>query len=294
MGNRRRNLFVLLDRARACARSRRLVIAKKPTVLGLDLKGGTQLVYVARPTPQEPVVTADDINRAIEIIRQRADKLGVSEPEISRVGSDQIQVGLPNVSNAKRAIDQIGTTAQLYLYDFERNVIPPPHSSAPEGPGQLAAAPQGPDRPTRSPNEYSAVKFAGTQKPKCFKNECTANGPTYYLFNERATSRSATRPRTRRTSTASSSSKPLKKPSRRRPAHGPPGHRRPLRARRRTTRARPPTRARPGRRTTTSCTTARRSPALTSPTRSRASTRSPTSRIVTFGFTDRGGRRSRR
>ncbi|MDX6637757.1 MAG: SecD/SecF fusion protein, partial [Solirubrobacterales bacterium] len=155
-------------------------VMAKPTVLGLDLKGGTQLVYVARPTPQEPVVTADDIERSISIIRERADKLGVSEPEISRVGSDEIQVGLPNVANAKRAIDQIGTTSQLYLYDFERNVIPPPHSSAPKDPTTAVA-----QDPTvySFPNLYEAVKFAHTQKPNCFKKECTTTGPTYYLFN---------------------------------------------------------------------------------------------------------------
>ena len=64
-------------------------------MLGLDLKGGTELVYQGRPTPQVPEVTPEDIDRAIEIIRERVDSLGVSEPEISRVGEDQIEVGLP-------------------------------------------------------------------------------------------------------------------------------------------------------------------------------------------------------
>src|SRR3954470_18705037 len=182
MASRRRNLIVLFIVLGLCAASA-VVIAAKPTVLGLDLKGGTQLVYIARPTPQEPQVTADDINRSISIIRQRADKLGVSEPEISRVGSDEIQVDLPNVSNAKRAIDQIGTTAQLYLYDFEGNVIPPPHSSAPKNPAQSPPPPQGLSAYAFT-DEYSAVKFAGAQKPECFENKCTANGPTYSLFDK--------------------------------------------------------------------------------------------------------------
>src|SRR3954451_3531248 len=124
MASRRRNLIVLFIVLGLCAPSA-VVIAAKPTVLGLDLKGGTQLVYIARPIPQEPQVTADDINLSISIIGQRADKLCVSEPEISRVASDEIQVDLPTVSNANRAIDQIGTSAQLYFYDFEGNVIPP-------------------------------------------------------------------------------------------------------------------------------------------------------------------------
>jgi SecD/SecF fusion protein len=157
-----------------------IVVLAKPTVLGLDLKGGTQLVYVARPTPKNPEVTPDDIERSIEIIRERADKLGVAEPVIARVGQTEIQVGLPNVENSKRAIDQIGTTSQLYLYDFERNVIPPPNASAPRHPAKSQAQ----DPAVYSfPSLYEAVKFAGKQKPECFQNECTANGPTYYLFN---------------------------------------------------------------------------------------------------------------
>src|SRR5919201_5357713 len=128
MARRRRNLFILLFVVGLTAVSA-LVIASKPTVLGLDLRGGTQLVYQARPTPQTPQVTPDAIDRAIEIIRKRTDTLGVSEPEISRLGSDGIQVGLPNVQNAQQAIKQIGTTSQLYFYDFEGNVVPPPNAN---------------------------------------------------------------------------------------------------------------------------------------------------------------------
>jgi SecD/SecF fusion protein len=124
MGKRRRNLLILLFVIGLTAASA-IVIASKPTVLGLDLRGGTQLIYQGEPTARTPNITPDDIDRAIEIIRQRADKLGVSEPEISRLGEKGIQVGLPNVQNAQQAIKQIGTTSQLYFYDFEGNVVPP-------------------------------------------------------------------------------------------------------------------------------------------------------------------------
>jgi SecD/SecF fusion protein len=168
MGSRRRNLFVLLLVLGMLAASL-VVIASKRTVLGLDLRGGTQLVYQGRPTPQTPEVTPDDIDRAIEIIRERTDKLGVAEPEISRVGRDGIQVGLPDVQNADRAIAQIGTTAQMYFYDFERNVIPPPGSR-----GNVEAT---------YPNLYDAVSAASKRKPECFEGQCTTNGPTFYLFD---------------------------------------------------------------------------------------------------------------
>jgi SecD/SecF fusion protein len=140
-------------------------------VLGLDLEGGTELVYQGRPTPQNPQIQGDDIDRAIEIIRKRTDALGVAEPEISRIGEDSIRVGLPNVENAQQAIDQVGQTAQMYFYDWEPNVIPNPTLTN-VSPGEASF-----DR------YYDAVKFASKQKPECFEDKCTTSGPSLYLFN---------------------------------------------------------------------------------------------------------------
>ena len=155
MGSRRRNAFIIALVLALLAASA-VVIASKPTVLGLDLKGGTQLVYEARGTPQAPNPTADDIERAINIIRTRTDKFGVAEPEISRLGEKGIQVGLPNVQNAEQAIAQVGKTAQLYFYDLEANIVPPPKKGVPKDP---------PNSPDPNPNVYtfpnlwSAVKL---------------------------------------------------------------------------------------------------------------------------------------
>jgi SecD/SecF fusion protein len=180
MGGRRRSLLVIglvLGLLAASA----VVIATKPTVLGLDLSGGTQLVYQARATPQTPDVNAEAIDRAINIIRTRTDRFGVSEPEISRLGETGIQVGLPDVQNAQQAIDQIGTTAQLYFYDLEANIVPPDRPGVPKDPANSA-------NPNPSvytfPNLHEAVKFASKRKPECFQDKCTTNGPTYYLFDK--------------------------------------------------------------------------------------------------------------
>ncbi len=180
MGGRRRNLFVLLV-VIALTVASAIVIASKPTVLGLDLRGGTQLVYRGEPTARTPTISPDDIDRAIEIIRQRADKLGVSEPEISRLGSTGIQVGLPNVQNAQQAIEQIGTTSQLYFYDFEGNVVPPPGKNIPRDP---AASPDPNPNVYTFPNLYEAVQFASKRKAECFQNQCTTDGSTHYLFDK--------------------------------------------------------------------------------------------------------------
>jgi SecD/SecF fusion protein len=178
MGSRRRNTFIVLLVLALLVLSG-LVIATKPTVLGLDLKGGTQLVYDARPTPAVQTVDANAIDRAINIIRTRTDKFGVSEPEISRIGQTGIQVGLPNVQNAQQAIDQVGKTAQLYFYDLEANIIPPP--GAPKDPTT---------QPDPNPNQYTfpdlwtAVNFASKQKTEC--DNCTTQGPSYYLFDKKS------------------------------------------------------------------------------------------------------------
>jgi SecD/SecF fusion protein len=170
MGNRRRNLFILSFVAAlviACL----IVIKEKPTILGLDLEGGTELIYQGRPTPQNPDIQGDDIDRAIEIIRKRTDALGVAEPEISRIGQDSIRVGLPNVENAEQAINQVGQTAQLYLYDWEPNAIGnPAKTNVPRGEAYF-------DR------YYDAVKLGSQQQPECFEDECTTSGPSFYLFN---------------------------------------------------------------------------------------------------------------
>jgi SecD/SecF fusion protein len=129
MTDRRRNALILLIVAGLIAGSL-AVIATKKTRLGLDLKGGVELVYQAKPTAQSKV-DAESLNRAIDIMRKRVDKLGVSQPEIQRSGADEINVALPNVSNSARAEQEVGKVAQLFFYDWEPNVIGPSGQPAP-------------------------------------------------------------------------------------------------------------------------------------------------------------------
>jgi SecD/SecF fusion protein len=158
MSSRRRNLFVILMMLGFLAVSG-IVIAVKQTRLGLDLKGGVELVYQGEPTPQSQV-TPEAINRAIDIIRKRVDQLGVAEPEIQRLGQTQIDVGLPGIKDLARAKRQVGSTAQLYFYDWEKSVIGNP----------------------RSPitGLYAAVKKASTM-PAVVDSNNTTKGQ-YYLF----------------------------------------------------------------------------------------------------------------
>src|SRR5919206_1932654 len=122
MSERRRSLLILLAVVALMAGAA-VAVATKPTKLGLDLQGGVQLVYQAKPTPQQPTLTADALERALDIMRQRVNAFGVSETELERAGKDQLEVNLPGVSDAERAARQVGSTAQLFFYDWEANVL---------------------------------------------------------------------------------------------------------------------------------------------------------------------------
>src|SRR5215208_498131 len=102
-------------------------IHKKAT-LGLDLQGGLEVVMQAVPPPNRKLQKSD-IDRSVEIMRNRVDKLGVSEPEIRKQGTDQILIQLAGVHNKAQAAALIGKTAQLEFYDLETDLTGPSRSA---------------------------------------------------------------------------------------------------------------------------------------------------------------------
>jgi SecD/SecF fusion protein len=174
MSERRRSLLILLVVLGLIAASV-VAIASKPTKLGLDLKGGVQLVYLAKPTPQQPTVTQDALGRALDIMRQRVDAFGVAEPELSLLGSNQIEVNLPGVSDAQRAANQVGSTAQLFFYDWEANIL---DASCKTDPTQV----NGGQQPTAG--LYKAVQQAGKCKPQVDGNNNAGAAPRFYAFDK--------------------------------------------------------------------------------------------------------------
>ena len=104
-----------------------LGITRSP-VLGLDLQGGLEVVLEAQAPPGREVTDAD-LDRSIEIMRNRIDKIGVSEPEIRKQGSNQIVIELAGVHDQGRAAELIGKTAQLQFYDLEGDLTGPSISS---------------------------------------------------------------------------------------------------------------------------------------------------------------------
>ena len=97
---------------------------EKPATLGLDLQGGLEVTLQAVPPKNRPLQKAD-LDRSLEILRDRIDKLGVAEPDIRKQGDDQIVIALPGVDDPDRILRIIGQTAQLELYDLEANLVRP-------------------------------------------------------------------------------------------------------------------------------------------------------------------------
>ncbi|MPZ63538.1 MAG: protein translocase subunit SecD [Propionibacteriales bacterium] len=83
--------------------------------LGLDLRGGTQIVLEAQSTDRVEA-NAESTDRALEVIRRRVDSLGVSEPTLARSGDTRIIVELPDVQDPREAERVIGQTAQLTFH----------------------------------------------------------------------------------------------------------------------------------------------------------------------------------
>ncbi len=100
------------------------LVATRPARLGLDLRGGTQIVLQTRDGDQTRA-DATTTDQAMEVLRRRVDQLGVSDPTLVRSGERRIIVELPGVTDPREAAEVIGRTAQLSF----RPVL------APAGPG---------------------------------------------------------------------------------------------------------------------------------------------------------------
>ncbi|MBS1883557.1 MAG: protein translocase subunit SecD [Actinobacteria bacterium] len=205
MGSRRQHVFVLLFVIALVAVSG-LIIASKETKLGLDLQGGLQLVYEGQPTGTATEVSGQDIEDSINIIEKRINNLGVSESEVARLGDKNITVGLPGVTDTNRAAEQVGTTAQLYFFDWEPNLIGPervigghPGQNPPSGPvkkleEEWKKAGRNPESFENKgliasgafPSAYQAALLAAEQEPVEDCEKCSVGRTQYYLFEKEA------------------------------------------------------------------------------------------------------------
>ncbi|GAA2516972.1 protein translocase subunit SecD [Streptomyces levis] len=86
-----------------------------PVRLGLDLRGGTQIVLETRSTPAAEA-GREATDRTLEVLRGRIDALGIAEPTLVRSGENRIIAELPGVQDPREAAEVLGRTAQLTFH----------------------------------------------------------------------------------------------------------------------------------------------------------------------------------
>jgi SecD/SecF fusion protein len=121
--DRAKNHLILLAMLVLLALTGVVAWAKSP-VLGLDLKGGLEVVLKAVPNDPKNPPTDAQIDQAISIIRSRVDKLGVSEPEIRKEAGNQVSIALAGIKDPKAAASIIGSTGQLFMLDYMGTLEP--------------------------------------------------------------------------------------------------------------------------------------------------------------------------
>ena len=82
-------------------------------IVSMDTSKRFPTVTLALKKEEADFIREHAVEQSLEIIRNRIDQFGVTEPVIVRQGRTEIVVQLPGVKDPKRAIKLIGQTAQL-------------------------------------------------------------------------------------------------------------------------------------------------------------------------------------
>ncbi len=99
--------------------------------LGLDLQGGTQVILAPKAINENDEITEDQLNQAVEIIRQRVNGIGVAEADVSVQGAGNDAVIVVSVPGATqdRIVELVGRTALLDFRPVDQILNPAPASA---------------------------------------------------------------------------------------------------------------------------------------------------------------------
>ena len=131
-----------------------------------------------------PTVTPEALDRAVDIIRERVDQLGVGEPEIQRSGPTRSRSACPTSRTPSAPQQQVGTPAQLYFYDWEANVLGPDGKPT-RRLRRRTGARRGQTRATAGPAALRRVKLAAEQSDRRSDKGGSRIGSAYYLFDDK-------------------------------------------------------------------------------------------------------------
>ncbi|WP_442906773.1 protein translocase subunit SecD [Kitasatospora sp. NBC_01246] len=133
--------------------------------LGIDLAGGTSITLSAKSTDPK-AINKSNMDIATGIIEQRVNGMGVSEAEVQTQGDRNIIVNIPKGGDKQSAVDQVGTTAQLYFRPVlalaPSGVQAPAPSASPSASG--SAAPSATPSATGTPAASAGAPSASATK----------------------------------------------------------------------------------------------------------------------------------
>ncbi|WP_234119408.1 protein translocase subunit SecD [Clostridium hydrogenum] len=118
---------------------------------GLDLQGGVSVVEQIQGK-----ATASDLEKTIELINMRINKLGVSETSVSREGNNKIRIDVPGMFDKDEVVNLIGKTGKLTFVGPDKKVILTG--------SDVSKATPGLDQQTQKPIIDLTLKSAGAKK----------------------------------------------------------------------------------------------------------------------------------
>lgn len=86
---------------------------------GLDLQGGVSVLEEI----QADKVDQETMNKTIELLSMRVNKLGVSETVVTREGQKRIRIEIPGKFDAKEVVDGVAKTGELKFVGPDKQVI---------------------------------------------------------------------------------------------------------------------------------------------------------------------------
>lgn len=129
--------------------------------LALDLEGGTQMILAPR-VQGGAAATQEQLDQAVEIIRQRVDGTGVSEAEITTQSGRNVVVSMPGVPDA-RTRELIQASANM---EFRPVILAGPFTAVPEA-DRLPTADL--PKPTAKPENASDTNWIDAKLYKAFE-----------------------------------------------------------------------------------------------------------------------------
>jgi preprotein translocase subunit SecD len=125
--------------------------------LGLDLQGGVRVLLQLNPSKDVPSINAQVQSQVEQVVQNRVNGLGVSEPVISKVGTDRLLVELPAVKNPDEAVSVLKDVAVL-----EFKIVPEKVRERADADQKYANDPGGAYKDS-GPTVYSGADLKGAQ-----------------------------------------------------------------------------------------------------------------------------------